>query len=86
MELLEAVFSVRPVPSLDNEEQLRLRESLEMTVRRVGVWCEMAASLGVGQWVSCETVAGQYGRERGSWGSYSVGNRYQATTGEDTAE
>jgi hypothetical protein len=42
-------------------------ESLETAVRRVGGWCEMAASLGVSQleqWVS----------------------RYQATTGEDTAD
>jgi hypothetical protein len=46
-EQLEAVFSVRPVPSLYNEEKLRLRENLETAVRRVGGWCEMAASLGV---------------------------------------
>jgi hypothetical protein len=41
VELLEAVFSVRSVPRLYNEGQ----RSLEMTVRRVGGWCEMAASL-----------------------------------------
>jgi hypothetical protein len=49
----------------------------------------MAASLGVSQLeqlVSCATVAGQYGREHGSSGSYGVGNRYQATTGEDTVD
>jgi hypothetical protein len=32
---------------LYNEEQLRLRESLETAVRRAGGWCEMDASLGV---------------------------------------
>jgi hypothetical protein len=54
-ELLEALFCVLSVPSQYNEEQLRLRESSETAVRRVGGWCEMAASLGVGklqQWVS----------------------------------
>jgi hypothetical protein len=44
-ELLEAVFSVRCVQRLFNEDQLPLRESFETTVRRVGVWCEMANSL-----------------------------------------
>jgi hypothetical protein len=38
---------MRSVPMLYNEEQLRLRERLETAVTRVGVWCEMAASLGV---------------------------------------
>jgi hypothetical protein len=47
VELLEAVFSVRSMWRLYNEEQLRLRESLETAVRRVGSLCEMAASLGV---------------------------------------
>jgi hypothetical protein len=47
MERLGKVFSVRSVPRLYNEEQLRLRESLETAVRRVGGWCEMAGSLGV---------------------------------------
>jgi hypothetical protein len=61
-ELLEAVFSVRSVPRLYNEEQLRLRESPETAVRIVVGWCEMGTSLGV----SCETVAGQQGREHGS--------------------
>jgi hypothetical protein len=46
-ELLKAVFSMRSVPRLYNEELLRLRESLETAARRVGGWCEMAASLGV---------------------------------------
>jgi hypothetical protein len=67
-ELLGEVFPVWSVPRLYNE-QLRLPESLEMEVRRVGGWCEMAASLGVShleQQVTCETVAGQYGSEHGS--------------------
>jgi hypothetical protein len=38
---------MRSVPRLYNVEQLRLRESLETAVRRVGDWCEMAASLSV---------------------------------------
>jgi hypothetical protein len=46
-ELLEAVVSVRSVPRLYNEGELPLEESLEMEMRRVGGWCEMAASLGV---------------------------------------
>jgi hypothetical protein len=45
--LLGEVFSVRSVPRLYNEEQLRLWESFETAVRRVECWCEMAASLGV---------------------------------------
>jgi hypothetical protein len=40
-ELLGGVFSIRSVPRLCNEKQLRLRESLETTVRRVRGWCEM---------------------------------------------
>jgi hypothetical protein len=44
-ELLVALFSVRSVPSLYNEGQLPSEESLEMAVRRVGSWCEMATSL-----------------------------------------
>jgi hypothetical protein len=35
------------MPKLYNEKQLRLRKSLEATMRIVGGWCEMAASLGV---------------------------------------
>jgi hypothetical protein len=46
-ELLEALLSVRSVPKLYNEGQLPLEESLETAVRRVGGWCEMAASLRV---------------------------------------
>jgi hypothetical protein len=38
---------MRSVPMLYNEEQLRLQESLETAVRRVGGWCEMATSLGI---------------------------------------
>jgi hypothetical protein len=41
------MFTMQSVPSLYNEEQLRLRESLETVVRRVEGWCELAASLGV---------------------------------------
>jgi hypothetical protein len=53
-QLREAVFSVRSVPRLYNEDQLPLEKGLETAVRRGG-WYEMAASLGV----RCETVAGQ---------------------------
>jgi hypothetical protein len=49
VELLEMVFSMLSVPVLYNEDQLRLRESIELAVRRVGGWCEMVASLGVSQ-------------------------------------
>jgi hypothetical protein len=52
IELLEAVFSMWSVSRLYNEEPLRLRESLETAVGRVRV--------------SCEAVAGQSRRERGS--------------------
>jgi hypothetical protein len=45
--MLEVIFSMPSVPRPYNEEQLRLRESLETAVRKVGSWCEMAASLGV---------------------------------------
>jgi hypothetical protein len=37
------------VPRLYDEEQLRLRGSLETAVRRVGDRCEMAAGLEVSQ-------------------------------------
>jgi hypothetical protein len=40
---LEAVFSVRSVQMLYKEDQLPLRP--ETAVRRVGVWCEVAASM-----------------------------------------
>jgi hypothetical protein len=43
---------VRSVPRLYNEKQMRLRESHETAVRRVGL--------------SYETVAGQLGRVNGS--------------------
>jgi hypothetical protein len=46
-ELLEAVFSVRSVPRLYNEERLRLLDILETVVRTVGGWCEMATNLGL---------------------------------------
>jgi hypothetical protein len=48
-ELLEAVFSVRSVPGLYNDGQLLLEESLETAMRRIGGWCEMAASLVVSE-------------------------------------
>jgi hypothetical protein len=43
---LEAMFSVLPVPRLYNDDQLPLRQRPETAVRRVGGWCEMAASPG----------------------------------------
>jgi hypothetical protein len=46
-ELLGDVFSVRPLPRLYNEVELLLQYSFETAVKRVGGWCEMAASLGV---------------------------------------
>jgi hypothetical protein len=58
------VFSVPSVPGLYNEDQLPLRDSLETRVRRVGGWCEMAASL--------------RGLEPGSRGTSTVGRCHQA--------
>jgi hypothetical protein len=56
--LLGEMFSVRFVPRLYNEEQLRLQESLETAVRRVGGWCETATSLGVEwSWLMSERVS-----------------------------
>jgi hypothetical protein len=40
---------MRSEPRLYNEGQLPLEESLETAVRRVGGWCEMAASLVVSE-------------------------------------
>jgi hypothetical protein len=62
-EIMGAVFSVRSVPWLYNEDQLKLRESLKMAVRKGGDWCEIAASL--------------RGRESGSRGTSTVGRHYQ---------
>jgi hypothetical protein len=62
--IMEAVFSVQSVPRLYNEDQLPLRESPETAVRRVGGWCEMAASL--------------RGREPGRKGTSTVRRRYKA--------
>jgi hypothetical protein len=48
-EMLRAVFSVQSVPRLYNEvhcHKMRVL-SLETAMRRVGGWCEMAASLEV---------------------------------------
>jgi hypothetical protein len=42
---LEAVLSVSFVSRLYKEDQLPLRQSLDMAVRRLGVWCEIAVSL-----------------------------------------
>jgi hypothetical protein len=42
---MKAVFSVRSVPKLYNEDQLSLRESPETAVRKGRGYCEMAASL-----------------------------------------
>jgi hypothetical protein len=57
-ELLEVVFSVRSVPRLYNEGQLPL-ESHVTAVRRVGGWCEMAASLRGRESVSKGTSTGE---------------------------
>jgi hypothetical protein len=48
-ELLESVLTVWSVPRLYNEEQLPLEKSIETALKRVGGWCETAASLGVSQ-------------------------------------
>jgi hypothetical protein len=42
---MEGTFSVRSVTRVDNEDQLPIQDSLGTAVRRVGGWCEMAASL-----------------------------------------
>jgi hypothetical protein len=57
------------VPRLHNEEQLSLRQSLQMTVGRVGDWCETAASL--------------QGHELGSKGTYTVGADVNKQCSED---
>jgi hypothetical protein len=44
-DLLEVAFCVQSMLRLYNEGQLPLEESFEAAVRRVGGWCEMAASL-----------------------------------------
>jgi hypothetical protein len=56
-ELLEAVSSVRSVPELYEEKQVRLRESLEMAAGRARGWWDVAASL--------------LGRELGSIGTFT---------------
>jgi hypothetical protein len=63
-ELLETVFSARSISRLYKKDQLPLRESLEMAVRRVEGWREMAISL--------------RGREPGSRGTSAVGRSYPA--------
>jgi hypothetical protein len=62
--MLEAAFCVRSVPRLYDEEHMPLRQSPETEVRKVGGWCEIAASL--------------RGREPGGRGTSTVGSRYQA--------
>jgi hypothetical protein len=63
-ELLAALFSVRTVPSLYNEDHLSLREGLETVVKRVCGWCQVAASL--------------QRREPECRGRYTFGKRYPA--------
>jgi hypothetical protein len=50
-ELLKVALSVRYVPRLYNGGQLPLEESLETAGRRIGGGFEMAASLGVSEWI-----------------------------------
>jgi hypothetical protein len=76
-EMFKVVFSMRSMLRLRNEQQLWLRDSPGMAVRRVGGWHEMAASLGM----SCKTDS-----EEREHGSYDTENRYWVTTGEDTAD
>jgi hypothetical protein len=64
MDTVGSDVSVRSVPRLCNKDQLPLRDSLEKAVRRVGGWCEMAASLP--------------GRDFGNRGRSAVGRHYQA--------
>jgi hypothetical protein len=42
--ITEETFFAQSVPMLYNKEQVPLQECLEMAVRRVGGWCEMAAA------------------------------------------
>jgi hypothetical protein len=65
-EWLEALFSVRCAPGMYNGDQLPLQnsQSLDATVRRIGGWCEMAAS--------------PRGREPGSRRASTVGRLYKA--------
>jgi hypothetical protein len=65
---------------------LWLGESLERAMRRVGGWCEIAASLGIIQlenWVSCGTVASRYELEH-VYRKDIVGIRHQTTADEDS--
>jgi hypothetical protein len=50
---------VRSVPRLYNEERLPSGESLETAVRRVGSWCAMVVSLGVGQLIGVSWLASE---------------------------
>jgi hypothetical protein len=55
---------MRSGPRLYKEEQLRLRESLERAVRRVGGWCETAASLRGYETENRGTYSGEVSRLR----------------------
>jgi hypothetical protein len=55
------MFSVWSIPRVYNKGKLPLEESLETAVRRVGGWCEMAASLGVSE-VKWNELADECGR------------------------
>jgi hypothetical protein len=49
MTTTDARNNVRAMPRPYNEEQLRIRKSLETEVRMVGNWYEMTASLGISE-------------------------------------
>jgi hypothetical protein len=55
---------VRSMPIRYNEDQLPLRKSPEMAVKRVGVWCEMAASLRAEERPLLEDVTQQRSEDR----------------------
>jgi hypothetical protein len=59
-EMFGELISLRSVPRLCNEEQLRLRDSFETAVRRVGIWCEMTASLGESALQGSEALVGKF--------------------------
>jgi hypothetical protein len=85
-ELLEEVFSVGFVPNI--KDKLTLQESPDTAVRRVGDWCEMAASLrdsSVGIRVYSQPRERERERERESAGRQlrhaEVGNCGRNSTG-----
>jgi hypothetical protein len=69
--IMMVTFSVRYMPKLYNENQMPLQDSLEMAVRRVEGWCEMATSL--------------QGCESGSTGMSTIGSRVVKTVTENTS-